>query len=124
MDVEQCAGFESVVFVVVYGPGQDRDGIEERRNESRQDVTRRRQNTLAAPYTRGVPVDLQRSSSTAVRCCLGVSRLLQVVQQLLRHGADLHNLDNNAAKPLDFRKYFEERRDDIMYAVQDILEYR
>lgn len=57
-------------------------------------------------------------------CCVGVVRLLQVVQQLLRHGADLHNLDNNTAKPLDFRKYFEERRDDIMHAVQDILEYR
>ena len=47
-----------------------------------------------------------------------------MVQQLLRHGADLHTLDKNASKPLDFRKYFEERRGDIMQAVQDTLEYR
>ncbi|CAM9652718.1 unnamed protein product [Ascophyllum nodosum] len=48
----------------------------------------------------------------------------EMVQQLLRHGADLHTLDKNASKPLDFRKYFEERRGDIMQAVQDTLEYR
>lgn len=48
----------------------------------------------------------------------------QVVQQLLRHGADLHSLDKNALKPLDFRKYFGERRDDIMQAVQDTLQYK
>lgn len=49
---------------------------------------------------------------------------VQVVQQLLRYGGDLHNLDKNASKPLNFRKYFEERRDEIMQAVQDTLEYR
>lgn len=43
---------------------------------------------------------------------------------MLRHGGDLHNLDKNASKPLNFRKYFEERRDEIMQAVQDTLEYR
>lgn len=48
----------------------------------------------------------------------------QVVQQLLRHGADLHSLDKTASKPLDFRKYFGERRDDIMQAVQDTLQYK
>jgi len=48
----------------------------------------------------------------------------QVVQQLLRHGADLHSLDQRASKPLDFRKYFEERRDNIMQAVQDTLQYK
>eukprot|EP00752_Nemacystus_decipiens_P010771 g9583.t2 len=48
----------------------------------------------------------------------------EVVQQLLRHGADLHSLDENALKPLDFRKYFGERRDDIMQAVHDTLQYK
>ncbi|CAM9253102.1 unnamed protein product, partial [Discosporangium mesarthrocarpum] len=48
----------------------------------------------------------------------------EVVQVLLRHGASLHNLDKNATKPLDFGKYFEEKRAEIMQAVQDVLEFR
>lgn len=56
--------------------------------------------------------------------CPRLTRSSQVIQQLLRHGADLHTLDRDASKPLDFRRYFEEREDEIMQAVQHTLEYR
>ncbi|CAM9303796.1 unnamed protein product, partial [Ectocarpus sp. 12 AP-2014] len=67
-------------------------------------------------------------SSTSCTAQAGLNLMREeaedVVQQLLRHGADLHSLDKTASKPLDFRKYFGERRDDIMQAVQDTLQYK
>ncbi|CAM9246762.1 unnamed protein product, partial [Chrysoparadoxa australica] len=48
----------------------------------------------------------------------------EVVQVLLRNGADLSNLDKSANKPIDFQAYFYERKTEIASAVDDFLCYK